>query len=220
VKPLEPFVYSDEQWARMETIVSRAGGDAARGKLNAQRRLFERAAAGWRERHRRWNGRALSPADAAAYKRIGALTRELIEVFDGLSKAATNDRLLFPAILAGHGLIWEGLAELRENRARFANFLDALDHTARRAEQIAQFGPNRSLLASRHKYIADLGRVWRTDLGLKITTGTKALFTQFVEAASKGVYQFPNAGAAADAIVNSMKSWPRRPGCKNDAENN
>lgn len=220
MKPLEPFVYSDEQWARMETIVSRAGGDAARDKLNAQRASFERTAAGWKERHRRWNGHALSPADVVAYKRVGRLARELIGVFDELSEAETNNRLLFPAILASHDLIWEGLAEPRENRARFANFRGALDHTARRAEQITKSLPKRSLLASRHIYFADLGRVWRADLGLKITTGTKALFVQFVEAASKGVYQFSNVETAADAIVNSMKSWPRRPECKNDAENN
>lgn len=212
----EPFAYSEEQWAGVEAIVSRAGGSDARNKLNAQRASLERMAAGWKERHKRRNGPA---AEAAAYERVGRLARKLIGAFDKLSKTATDDRLPFPAVLTGCGLVWESLAEPNENQARFANFLDALDHVARRAERVARLRPGRRLL-SRDIYFADLGRVWRADLDLRIATGTKALFVQFVEAASKGVYQFPNDETAADTIVNSMRSWPRRPGCKNAAENN
>ena len=58
-------------------------------------------------------------------------------------------------------------------------------------------------------FLFRLGRVWREELGLKVTAGTEALFVQFAEAASKGVYPFKDAETARQTIVNSMKDWPR-----------
>lgn len=228
----EPFAYSDEQWLRMEAIVQRAGGDAARDKFNAQRAVFETMAGGWKVRHGHWSGRGLSAADADAYKRIGRAACELIAVFDQLAEAATNDRLPFPAILAGHDLVWKGPgetnligrdlvrkgpAETKRNRKRFAKFCQALEHVAKRADEVTEPKPKRALLA-RDMFFVDLGRVWRDELGLRITTGVQALFVRFVEAASQGVYRFRKVETARDAIVNSMRTWPRRPGYKNPEE--
>ncbi len=221
-RPADPFVYSDEQWARMREIVGRAGGDAARNKLDEQRAIFEKIAEGWRDRHKQWNGRTLSAADADAYRRAGRLTRKLAAVLDELSEAVGNDRLPFPAILVGNDLIWEspretsstghalarkGAEETKRNRTRFANFRGALQHVAERAEWVTSLETKKPLLA-RHTYFADLGRVWR-ELGLNVTTGTEARFVQFAEAASEGVYPFKDPENARQTIVNSMKNWPR-----------
>ena len=216
----------------MEAIVERAGGDGARDKFNAQRAGFEKTVGGWKERLEHWNGRALSAADADAYERVGRRARDLNAVLGELAEAATNDRLPFPAILAGHDLVWKGpaetilvghdlvlkgLAEVNENQERFAKFREALEHVAKRAERVTRPEPKQALLA-RNRFFQDLGHVWGDELGLRVTTGVEALFVRFVEAASEGVYRFRKVETARDAIVNSMRSWPRRPGCKNPDE--
>jgi hypothetical protein len=230
--PLVQFHYSAPQWQALEEIVERAGGNAARGKFNAQRAGFEKTVGGWKERLEHWNGRALSVADADAYKRLGRRARELNAVFGELAEAATNDRLPFPAILTGHDLVWKGpaetnlighdlewkgLAETNENQERFAKFREALEHVAKRADEVTEPKPKQALLA-RNTFFQDLGHVWGDELGLRVTTGVEALFVRFVEAASEGVYRSRKVETARDAIVNSMRSWPRRPRCKNPDE--
>ena len=113
-----------------------------------------------------------------------------------------------------------GIERSRENewkRERFANFRKALEHVAKRAAWVTRPEKKQALLA-RDRFFKDLGRVWGGELDLRITTGVEALFVRFVETASEGVYRFRNVETARDAIVNSMRSWTRRPGCKNPDE--
>lgn len=172
----------------------------------------------------KWNGFEFGIegeiSDTKRFERISAAAREL---------GAALDDLNLPAIFQGNDLIWKRLdgteanweAERNENWRRYREFCSAIAHVRERAASHAEPAMKRKTTHyARNMFFVALGENWREELGLRITAGTEALFVQFVEAASKGVYSFKNAETAREAIVNSMRDWPRRRGCKNDDEKN
>jgi hypothetical protein len=218
-RPAEPFRYSDEQWARMQAIVERAGGDAARDKFDAQRVAFESIAHGWKRQMGKWNGFVFRDDkhgdNSDRFERIATAARELKA---GLEEFAS------PAFFWGHDLLWKRLdgtetdweAEKDENWQRYRKFLGALSHLQMRgAELAAQGKPLRKRVRfARNLFIGHLGEYWRTQLGLHITASVKSPFVRFVEAAAEGVYKFKSPDAARDKILNVVRGWGR-PVCKN-----
>jgi hypothetical protein len=215
-RPAEPFRYSDEQWARMRSIVERAGGDAARDKFNARRAAFEKMAGEWKDRISKWNGRNFGHDVTDLYKGVAEAAREL---------SAALAKLNFPASFIGIDLVWKASdftkenslavfeAELKANWQRYHGFCQALEHVAARAARRAAPKRRRIRLA-RDRFFRALGERW-LELDLRTTASTKSPFISFIEVASKGVYQFGKDHTARDEILNVIRSWPRRSECKN-----
>ncbi len=206
------FHYSDAQWQALEEIVEYAGGVGARDRFHTQRNAFEKMFTGWKWRLEHWDGRTFGRDDIATYKRIEKAARDLNS---GLAE------LGFPAIFIGNDIVWKNLAATDENpdenKVRFAGFTAALDHIAARAAVMAsEQGRKRTLM--RDRFFRSLGEFWRVELGLRITASVKSPFVRFVETASKNVYRFRRAHTARDAILNVVRSWPRRSVCKNRDE--
>jgi hypothetical protein len=218
-----PFAYPNEQWARIADIVESAGGPAARDKLDAIRLNFTRDMARWPKRFKSSTGRKFCAADVAAYTRVAFHARGLLAIFDDMIfneafGCATDDQLPFPVFFTDHDSVWKrptetalagldlvrlGRVQARVNRARFAKFLNAIDHVARRAETVTK--PDRKqALRARNVYFLVLGRVWHDGLGLEIKTGVSTHFAQFVEAVSKGVFAFTDGAALRKALANEM----------------
>jgi hypothetical protein len=95
------FRYDDETWLKLEAIVSRAGGDAAKEKFAAKRTNFERQASGWKARIAAWDGRTLGRDDTVKYERIERAALELVETLGDLN---------FPVLFSGNDLVWFLLA--------------------------------------------------------------------------------------------------------------
>jgi hypothetical protein len=201
--PADPFVYSDEQWAGMRAIVERAGNVAARDKFDAQRTIFEKMVGRGKWRIENWDGQTLGQDAGAIYRRIKSAARKLNEALAELNH---------PAIFIGHELVWKALAETSENQRRYSEFCAALEHVGARAALIEKKPRKRDRLM-REWFVRDLAEVWRDELGLKITAGTKSLFVKFVVAACASVCSLK-----AQTVVNIMQAWPRRQGRKNDGE--
>lgn len=195
------FRYPDERWRRMEEIVQRAGGDVARDRFNTQRATVEKMAGGWKDRIETWNGYNFGQADAPTYQRIERAAHEL---------NAALAELGFPALFIRNDLVWKHLAETHENQARFANFGQAIEHVAAYAERMAAPRRKQARLP-RDMFIADLGRVWRVELGLRISASAASRFAKFVEAASEGVCELPDKKPRV-TISGVIRKWPRRGG--------
>ena len=97
---LDCFKYDDEQWMKLEGIVSRAGGDAARQKFAGRRANFEKQVGGWKKRIAAWDGHAWGHDDKSNYERAEKAALELIAALDDLN---------FPAIFSGDDLVWKSL---------------------------------------------------------------------------------------------------------------
>jgi hypothetical protein len=214
------FSYSDEQWRQLEKIVEGAGGAVALDKFNARRAAFENMAGKWKDRISKWNGRNFGHDQTDLYKGVEESAREL---------SAALAKLNFPAFFIGNDLVWKASdftkenslavseAESKANWQRYGAFCKALEHVAARAARMATPKRRQTRLA-RDRFFRALGERWRVELDLRITASTKSPFVSFIEAASKGVYQFGKDHTARDEILNVIRSWPRRSECKNRDE--
>jgi hypothetical protein len=198
------FKYDDKQWMKLEAIVSRAGGDAARQKFAGRRANFEKQVGGWKIRIAAWDGYAWGHDDKSNYERAEKAALELVAALDDLN---------FPAIFSGNDLLWKSLGELSENLERFSKFRDALNHVGSRARRMAARGRKRKNYA-RDRFFAALMQTWRIDLGLHIGVNADAsLIREFVECASVGVLgEIPTKSAISDVI----RRW--KPGIESESE--
>jgi hypothetical protein len=196
------FTYSDARWARMGEIVERAGGATARDKFNAQRAVFEKMVAGWRQRLANWNGYTWGPDDTGKYERIERAAGEL--------NAALAD-LGFPAIFVGHGLVWKGLAETHENEQRYSDLCAALEHIRARAAKLKAAKPTRKRIRyARDRLFVDLWRVWRGDLDLVVSPDSLSPVVEFIATAAEGIV--PEENRTLDMISNVIRKGPRHAG--------
>jgi hypothetical protein len=221
----EPFAYPDDQWDRISAIVESAGGLAARDKLDDIRLNFTRDMGGWKSRLAQWGKGShspLSPADAVAYKRVGRASRELLAAFDAM-ELADNDRIPFPAILSGHTSVWKdpaettligpdlvrlGFGEANENRARFAKFLDSIEHVAKRAEFVVKKLEPKDAFLARDTLLKALCAVWCDDLGLgeQMSSSATSRLVKFIPEASTGICEPP---LTPNTISSFLRKWPR-----------
>ncbi len=73
----------------------------------------------------------------------------------------------------------------------------------------------------RDRFFGALGRVWRVELGLAISSSVKSHFVAFIEAASDGIDEAQTRSATRNAIAEVVRKWPRRaPGWENGDEDN
>lgn len=198
------FKYDDDQWLKLEAIVSRAGGDTAREKFARGRANFEKQVGGWKIRIAAWDGQKWGPDDTYKYKRIELAASEFIAALDDLN---------FPAIFSGDDLVWKFLGELNENLERFSKFRDALNHIGSRARKLAAPRRKRKNYA-RDRFFAALMQKWRIDLALHIGVNAEAsLIREFIECASVGVLgEIPTKSAISDVI----RRW--KPGIESESE--
>ena len=123
------FSYPDEQWRNIELIVARSGGDDTKKKLNGSRKELECGVSRWLSCVESWDGASFGHDDRPQYSRIEDAAKELVAALDELS---------FPAIFAGDDLVWRAGDAPEENAARYAAFVDALQHVGARAGQMGQ----------------------------------------------------------------------------------
>jgi hypothetical protein len=192
--------YSDEQWQRLEAIVERAGGVAARAKFNAQRDAFEKMVSGWQGKIANWDGHTWGHDETGKYKRIERAAGEL---------NAALAELGLPAIFVGHELVWKGLAETHENQRRYSDFCAALEHIRSRAELRAAPKRRRSGYA-RDRFFVDLWRVWRGELGLAVSSSALSPVVEFIATAAEGIV--PEKYRTSDMISNVIRKGPRLAG--------
>jgi hypothetical protein len=202
------FRYDDEAWLKLEAIISRAGGDAAKEKFTAGRASFEKQAGGWKMRIAGRDGRTWGRDDTGKYERIERAALELVEALDDLN---------FPAIFSGNDLVWVSPCEpslrddesfgryQKENHERFSRFREALGHVRLRAKRMAAKNPKRKNQA-RDYFFAELTRVWRDDLGLNVGVSANSLLVAFIEIAASSMCGLREA-TAKDAISNAIRKW-------------
>jgi hypothetical protein len=207
----EPFRYSDADWRKLEAIVARAGGDAAREKFAGERAAFEKLAGGWKQRIARWDGFKLGPSDDFHDKveRVGNAALEMVAALDDLS--------FLPLIFSGNDLVWRGPSEADissdeefakycvENQKRFSKFRGALAHIREKAGRVTAPKRKQKNLV-RDRFFAALMRIWRVELGLRIRLNAYSPSVYFIEAASAAVL---DKAVTREMISNVIRKWPR-----------
>ena len=115
---------------------------------------------------------------------------EEVDVYKNIEQAARTlkdglERLNFPAIFTGNELTWRALADTAENEARFAQFLEAIDHIEARAASMAK-SPRAQMNRARDLFFLELRRRW-IELGFKPATSKETLLVKFIAACCNGV---------------------------------
>ena len=156
----DTFHYDEAQWGEIADIVKRAGGVAARERLDAQRVKLERWA--------------------------GAMKRKTEDVPRRLRYRRSRSRAERKLKSALDELEWWFFADAEES---WANFTSTLDHIHRVAEK-RMTGPRYSEDTRRNLFFERLGLFWARDLGLDWAHGYSSAMVQFIAAACGGVYDF------------------------------
>src|SRR5580693_4892311 len=172
------FRYDDAQWREIAAIVERAGGAAARERLEAQRVSLEKLIVVQKRRFDEPENEAHAKNRALRYQRIEAASADL--------KAALRDFNLARSM--GNDLEWKRLADTQEREQRLVNFRSTLDHIHRVAEK--RMTPRRRVMnKGRDLLFKRLARFWEEDLGLPWARSDKSRMMAFIAAACGSVYE-------------------------------
>jgi hypothetical protein len=129
------FKYPDEQWRRMEEVVERAGGPAAKEKFTAGRATFEEEVAVWRQRIAHWNGYTWDPGRPPKYRRVKKAAVELKAALDDLN---LPDLLWKTPEPRGEATVTKGNLEEADRAKTPHEILRAEEHIRRRVAMMEE----------------------------------------------------------------------------------